>query len=142
MKTMADIRDFLLDVRAWAQDQAGVLAVALVGSYARDAAGEDSDVDLVLIAVEPGDYLADTGWAGQFGKVARRQVEAYGAVTSLRVWYTDGCEVEYGLTTAAWAARPLDEGTRRVIADGMRVLVDKAGLLAPLLPGGIWDEEG
>jgi hypothetical protein len=59
-------------------------------------------------------------------------VEDYGKVTSLRLWYRNGPEVEFGLTTPDWAAPPLDEGTRRVITDGMVVLQEKLPLLSPL----------
>ena len=51
-------------------------------------------------------------------------------VTSLRVFYQDGLEVEFGIITAEWAALPPDNGNARVIAGGMQILVDKAGLLA------------
>ena len=50
------------------------------------------------------------------GKVERQQVEDYGKATSLRVWYEDWLEVEYGLTDETWAALPLDEGTQAVIS--------------------------
>jgi hypothetical protein len=46
-------------------------------------------------------------------------------VQSLRVFYRNGLEVEFGLTDPAWAALPLDEGTRQVIAGGMRVLFER-----------------
>jgi hypothetical protein len=43
-------------------------------------------------------------------------------VTSLRVWYADGPEVEFGFATPGWMASPLDDGTRKVLEDGFRVL--------------------
>jgi hypothetical protein len=57
-----------------------------------------------------------------FGEVIRRQVEDYGRLTSLRVWYADGGEVEFGLSTPDWIAEPLDEGTAAVIAGGIKIL--------------------
>jgi hypothetical protein len=78
----------------------------------------------------PERYLEDTQWTAVFGALIRQQVEDWGRVTSLRTWYADGREVEFGLTTPAWAAQPLDEGTRRVVCDGMRVLYDCAAYLA------------
>ncbi len=121
---------FLEDVTRWAAGQPSVAALALVGSYARGAARETSDVDLVLVATRPERYLEDQSWVRRFGAVVRQQVEDYGPVTSIRVWYADGLEVEYGVTGEGWAALPLDEGTRRVIADGMRVLFERGDILS------------
>ena len=128
---MADIvYHFLDDITRWASAQPDILALALVGSYARNAAHETSDVDLVLISMQPDYYLNSRDWIQQFGTVEKQQVEDYGLVTSLRVWYSGGLEVEYGLTDERWAARPLDEGTRQVIADGMRILFEREVILS------------
>jgi predicted nucleotidyltransferase len=108
--------------------------VALVGSYARNAATETSDVDLVLLARRPEMFLQDTNWVQHFEIVEHQQLEDYGRVTSIRVWYTGGLEVEYGLTDETWVATPLDEGTRRVISDGMRILFEREPLLSPHQP--------
>jgi hypothetical protein len=124
------VQQFLKEFTEWAAGQADIQAVGLVGSYARGTAKESSDVDLVVIARNPEEYLRSTAWAGHFGQVERQQTEDYGLLTSLRVWYADGKEVEYGFTDDRWAATPLDEGTRRVIADGMRVLFERAPLLS------------
>jgi hypothetical protein len=51
--------------------------------------------------------------------------EDWGRVTSLRVWYADGLEVEFGIADRSWASAPLDVGTRRVIEDGLVVLFDR-----------------
>ena len=61
----------------------------------------------------------------QFGTVARRQTEYYGACTSIRVWYEGGPEVEFGLVEPSWIARPLDAGTMQVLQGGYRVILDK-----------------
>ncbi len=57
------------------------------------------------------------------------EVEDWGLVTSLRVYYQKDLEVEYGMTSSEWVSEPIDEGTFRVIADGMKILFDKLGLL-------------
>ena len=59
--------------------------------------------------------------------------EDWGLVTSLRVYYEDGLEVEYGLTSSEWAEEPIDEGTYRVIRDGMGIYSDREGLLGRAL---------
>src|ERR1043165_6719178 len=89
---------FLTSVTEWASKQADIQALALVGSHARNAAKETSDVDLVLIATDPSQYLQDTKWVEQFGSDREQQIEDYGLLISIRVFYTDGREVEYGIT--------------------------------------------
>lgn len=133
MKTIAHIREFLDPFITWASAGADVQGIALVGSYARDAARDDSDIDLVILTDQPSKFLADIKWTERFGAVEKQQIEDYGKLTSLRVWYQNGPEVEYGLTTPAWAAAPLDEGTRRVISDGMLVLFERGNLLSRYL---------
>jgi formylglycine-generating enzyme required for sulfatase activity/predicted nucleotidyltransferase len=116
---------FLSNIQTWAQRQPRVGAVLLVGSHARGTAGPDSDVDLVLLLDDPQVFLADTGWVHSFGEPVRQQVEQWGKVTSLRVWYADGREVEYGLTGLDWGSDPTDEGDMRVIRDGIRILYQR-----------------
>ena len=125
-----NVESFLRAVVAWAEELADVRAVALVGSRARHSATETSDVDLVILLHDPSSYWHDTTWTGRFGLVSRHRLEHYGRVTSVRVWYVDGLEVEFGLTDESWAALPLDEGTRRVVADGIRVLFEHEALLS------------
>jgi len=124
------VNRYLNEFAGWADAQPDIQAVALVGSYARNAATKTSDIDLVIIANQPETYLQDVAWTRRFGQVRRQQVEDYGKVTSIRVWYTDGREVEYGITNESWAALPLDEGTHRVISDGMRVLFEREPILS------------
>jgi predicted nucleotidyltransferase len=133
MSIIEGIKDFINAFTSWASTQPDILAVALVGSYARGAATEDSDIDLVVLANDPQRYVEHTDWLRRFGPIEKQQTEDYGKVTSLRVWYVGGHEVEYGLTTSDWAQLPLDEGTQRVIEDGMRVLFEREALLANLL---------
>lgn len=121
---------FLSAITQWASEQVDVIALALVGSYARNAAKETSDVDIVLISTNPNYYLNTRDWFQQFGAVEKQQVEDYGLLTSIRVWYTEGLEVEYGITDERWAATPLDEGSRQVIADGMQVLFERGMVLS------------
>jgi predicted nucleotidyltransferase len=130
------VERLLAVVCEWARSEPRVAAVALVGSWARGAARPDSDVDLVVLTPSPDDFLRDAGFAGRFGRVERSSVEDFGRVTSLRVHYAGGRELEFGFATPDWAATPLDEGTRRVAAGGLRALHDPCGLLDALRDGG------
>jgi predicted nucleotidyltransferase len=126
------VSDFLDRVTDWVAHQPTIAAVALVGSYARGAARPDSDLDVVLLCEDPHACLAHTSWIHHFGAVERYHTEAWGAVTSLRVYYTEGLEVEFGMTTLAWAVVPVDPGTQDVVSHGMRILWDREGLLGRL----------
>jgi predicted nucleotidyltransferase len=101
MKTINDIRDFLNDFIAWVSVHEAVQAIALVGSFARDAARDDSDIDLVLLTDQPHQYLKDLRWIERFGAVEKHQTEDYGKLISSRVLYQSGVEVEYGITVSA-----------------------------------------
>src|SRR5919197_926472 len=130
MKNTEDIRDFLNPFITWASAQEDVQAIALVGSYARGEARDDSDIDLVILTDRPQKYLEDFKWIDRFGVVEKQQTEDYGKLISIRVWYQGGTEVEYGLTTPDWAAIPLDAGTQQVMRGGWSVLFERGDLLS------------
>src|SRR6185369_558356 len=127
--TQDEINLFLHAVTEWASHQADIQALALIGSYARNAAKETSDVDLVLIATDPNIYLKDSTWIQQFGNVKEQQIEDYELLISIRVFYEESLEVEYGITDERWSAIPLDPGTRRVIEEGMLILFERGNIL-------------
>jgi len=127
------VQILLKDVTKWAESNPDILGVALVGSYARDEARLDSDVDFVLLTSAPQDLINKPDWIKEFGLINSYIVEDWGLVTSLRVYYKNGLEVEYGLTSSEWVREPIDEGTRRVIIDGLKILLDKTGLFAQAL---------
>jgi len=130
MKKLIQAIDFIEDFMRWSTKRRDIRAVGLVGSYARNAATDSSDVDLVIIVDNPNKYLSRTDWTRVFGKVITKEVEDYGNLMSLRVWYENGLEIEYGFTTRDWVKSPLDEGTQQVIDDGIRVLFEKEVLLS------------
>jgi len=128
------VNRFLSAVTRWASRRVDVHALALVGSRVRGTATWISDVDLVIITDTPENYIREIQWAMEFGTVEKHNLEYYGLLTSLRIFYADGLEVEFGITDLSWAAEPLDEGTRQTIADGMKVLFEHGELLSHHLP--------
>jgi 3-methyladenine DNA glycosylase AlkD/predicted nucleotidyltransferase len=131
----SDFNAFLGRFIDWAAHQVDLQAAALIGSYARGTPQPDSDLDLVMLVEKPKKYLADLGWITQFGQPLQQQVEDYGKLISLRVWYASGIEVEFGLSNPDWAAQPVDPGTDRVVMDGVRLLFERRPLLSLLLDG-------
>jgi hypothetical protein len=114
--------------------RADVVGAALIGSHARGDVRADSDVDLMIVTEAPHLYLDDHAWVGAFGPVESVTLERWGAVTSLRVRYEGGPAAEMGITTPEWTStEPLDPGTERVARDGMRIVVDRDGLLGRLV---------
>lgn len=131
---MDDLAPFLHAVATWVHNQEDILAVGLVGSWARGTARADSDVDLVLIVADPDTYMNTDAWVSLFGPVSAIHDERWGPLfRSKRLHYRDRREVEFGFTTMAWAAtEPLDAGTRQVVADGLQLLYDPRGVLHAL----------
>ena len=127
------VDSFLFEFKRWAATENGIQAVALIGSHARKTATAESDVDLIVVISLPNIYLEHKQWASLFGSVDREQIEEYGKCMSLRVWYSDGLEVEYGFVDESWSALPLDEDTRRIVSDGMTVMYERKPLLSPLM---------
>ncbi len=119
-----DINEFLSIVTQWAQRNIDISALILVGSHARGEARPDSDIDLVIITSKPKTFI-EIPFMSEFGEVMRFELEDWGLVTSLRTWYANSLEVEFGITTPLWIQKPLDYGTQRVLSDGYQVLVDK-----------------
>jgi GrpB-like predicted nucleotidyltransferase (UPF0157 family) len=132
--TVIPQRQFISSVIEWAAPEPAILGVVLVGSYARGMERADSDIDLVIITTDPVLWLDTDEWFQRFGAVKKVGLENHGLVQSRRVHYENGMEVEFAVTTREWLnPTPVDEGTRRVIFDGHRILNDKAGLFSAFL---------
>ena len=127
-----DVDSFLQMFIAWVGKQQGIEGLALVGSRARDAATEQSDVDLIILTSERDEYFQSADWLSQFGEVQRCERETWGAVETIRATYANGLEVEYNFASPSWTDIPLDPGTRRVVSKGFRILFDPKGKLEAL----------
>lgn len=119
------IDDFISKLRDFSAETEHIESVLLVGSYARGTSSDSSDIDIVIITAEKEKMTENQSFTEKFGEVLKRQTEYYGACTSIRVWYSDGKEVEFGIVAPSWISQPLDEGTRRVLSDGFRIIADK-----------------
>ncbi|MGA1646680.1 MAG: nucleotidyltransferase domain-containing protein, partial [bacterium] len=97
-----------------------------------DQSRQHSDIDLVLLCTEYESYLQDLGWTNDFGKPVSVCLEDYGKLTSVRVFYEEGSEVEFGFTQLDWLAQPLDAGTVGVLRDGFQIVYDRSGKYSAL----------
>lgn len=119
---------------AWAPARPDVRAIAFVGSWARDEARAESDLDIVLLTDTPGAYVEDDGWIVELGASGVVRTMRWGAITERRIALPSGLEVDVGVGEPSWASTtPVNPGTRRVVSDGMRVLHDPDGLLRALV---------
>ena len=100
-------------VVAWAESRRDIAAVGLVGSCARGTARPNSDMDFVILVEDA--YISSTrSGFGSLG-IRVRSHRRRGQVESLRVFYADGLEIEFGLASPEWASvDPIDWGTREV----------------------------
>lgn len=128
-----DISTLLHQIKKRAQGNDNVRSVLLVGSHARGEARPDSDVDLVVICKNPSELLEDVSWINHFGKAPEHSIEDWGLVQSIRTFYSDGTQIEFGVTSPKWAALPADSGTERVVSDGASIILDKDGTLTRLV---------
>ena len=118
------------------QGRGDVCGLALVGSWARGAAGPDSDVDLVLLTHEPRLYVEREDWLREVGAARLVRTREWGSRTGRRVALPGGLDVDFLVALPDWAAvDPIDAGTRKVASEGMRILHDPDGLLAALAAG-------
>jgi predicted nucleotidyltransferase len=110
----------------------GIVAIALVGSWARNAGRPDSDVDLVVLTIKPELLLESNSWFAIFEAGAQLvRSEDFGLIQERRLRLADGLEVEVGIGAPEWAGtEPPDAGSARVVRDGMRILYDPEQLLA------------
>lgn len=115
-------------------------ALAVCGSWARGDARPDSDLDLLIVADDPPAWRCDQGWVAALpydraGCAYRsHRTATYGAVWSAHVDLDPDAAVELSFAPAAWACTdPLDLGTYAVVSDAFRIVVDKDGMLAPLV---------
>lgn len=123
------LSELKVDLCEWGSRNHNILAIGLVGSYARREEGPTSDVDLISIAYHPSRLLDDVAWVGRFGRLTSKTVEDFGLVQSLRCISDTGIELELGITSQRWCAPPIDRGTSSVINDGIDVIFDPTGRL-------------
>jgi len=138
MADIAQLDHILAPVVAWARSRSDILGLAVTGSWARGTARQDSDIDLIVLVSGPQAFRYDETWLAEIpwhqGRIVGWHDADYGTVWSRHVRMEPPCEVEFTFCGQAWAATdPVDPGTASVVANGLRVLLDKARLFENLL---------
>jgi uncharacterized protein len=126
-----EVQSVLNRVRTWAAAHDDVRGVVIVGSWARETARMDSDVDIVVLT-DTSAHAHSGVWTQLLGgSVIREQL--WGPLQEVRLRLPSGFEVEIGVVPLSWAdTNPVDAGTYRVINDGHRIVYDPNGVLATL----------
>lgn len=131
-----DVQQILDAIAAWAASRPDILALALIGSWARGTATPVSDIDLVILATEP-KVFRDKEWPNRIAWAPARVTgwhdAEYGAVWSRHVQFRGEPEIEFSFAERSWAATgPIDPSTSKIVRGGLRILVDKEKLLERL----------
>lgn len=116
---------FIGKVRRFAMRDPRVESAIVIGSYARGTHTETSDLDLCIITASKNEMIEAPEFIREFGTPQSTRTEYYGACTSIRVWYENGPEVEFGIVEPSWISQPLDAGTRKALSGGYTVIADK-----------------
>jgi len=78
------VQNLLKEIKNWAYKNKDLDSLLLIGSYARNKAHQDSDIDLVLILNNPEKYVNNLDWIKEFGEIEKHKIEYWGRVTSIR----------------------------------------------------------
>jgi hypothetical protein len=131
------IDQIVATLRRWVNAQAPLRALAIVGSRARGDARPDSDLDVLVFTndmtwASSVEWLRDPKLGLTEQTITSAQREVHGIARSWRM-LLGAAEVDLTFADTSWAnTSPIDCGTWRVLSDGIKVLVDKDGLLMAL----------
>ena len=135
-----DKLDKILDlIQVFAESNERIIAVGLCGSYARGNAKADSDIDLSILVNDKLKFKS-TSWIEtfDFDKINERldffEDKEYGRVWSRHVFLKSKIEIEFSFANISWAdTENLDEGTRKVVSDGFKIIYDPQFILNKLV---------
>lgn len=107
------------------QHTSDIECILIVGSVARGTNTIGSDLNIMIITTNKSFLVQDKSFIEYFGIVINSKIEYYRACTSIRVWYQDGNEIEFEIVDPSWISLPLDSGTRKVLTEGYKIIIDK-----------------
>lgn len=125
----------------WARTRPDVRAAIVVGSRARNdrSADEWSDLDIVMFVTDPEPYLTSADWLKTMGDVQITFVEpTAGVERERRALFDGGLDVDFAVIPCTKLELMIEHGipprVAEVVRRGMRVLLDRDGLVAGLAP--------
>lgn len=138
---MLTYTDLIERLTAWAESTPDVRAALIIGSRARTdhPADEWSDLDLLVFARDPEQFIRSAEWATGIAATWLTFVERTGdgKTWERRTVYEGGLDVDVALNPADWLDGMILQGIPSDAADvirrGVKVLVDKDGQLAQIL---------
>ena len=145
------INGILEQVVNWVKKRPEILALALVGSYARGEATPDSDIDLMVIALDTEVFRQNHDWVHQinwesinykiqhwndaeYGVVWSRHIDLYNSKSNSKNNLTNKIKVEISFGLPTWASiQPIDAGTFGVVSRGCKIIYDPQHILTNLM---------
>ena len=135
-----EVETIIAAVAAWAKQQPEIYGVALVGSWARNQAHENSDLDLMFLTPNPELFFQDPNWFNELDwqklnlQISKYYDRTYGVVRSRHLCFTKGQRIEFSFGYLSWAnIDPIDPGTLIVVSSGINILYDPRNLLNSLV---------
>lgn len=130
----------IAEITAWAERSPGVRAALILGSRARSdhPADEWADLDVLVFARSPEQFVQSAGWAAEIGKIWLSFTERApdGRSWERRTLYEGGLDVDVAINPVE-ALDGIRSYLPPAVADflrrGVRVLVDKDGQLAQIM---------
>ncbi len=115
-------------------------ALGVGGSWSRGNPRPDSDLDLIIIAQNPNMWRRHQHWVRElpfkrFGfSYYDHHTATYGVVWSAHIELKPDAKLELALASKSWTSLdPIDPGTRHVLTDAFKIIVDKDHLLIQLI---------
>lgn len=125
----------------WAQGEGGIRAALMIGSRARadHPADQWADLDLIVVAADPGQYLASAAWLSAIAVPWLTFIETSGdgRVLERRALFEGGLDVDFAFLPLEMARQMAQFGLPPDVADmfrrGARLLLDKDDLFASIM---------
>jgi predicted nucleotidyltransferase len=134
------LEQILEQIIKWTSNKKNFLALALVGSYAKENFNANSDIDLMFLTPDYLSFKKNKQWLDEIDwKSIDLSIESwhdatYGVVWSRHVYFKDTPKIEFSFGLPSWASiNPVDRGTYRVINNGCRILYDPQYILQALV---------
>ncbi|OMF21463.1 hypothetical protein BK133_28260 [Paenibacillus sp. FSL H8-0548] len=116
----------------WAGGQSHIAGIALVGPCADDENEEETDLSLLLISDKKAKTVEAILHQFQFEAIDELTKEERGPLTSLRISYASGIDMELGVAEEAWLHAPLEQAAEFAFIQGFKVLLEQEALFEPI----------